>query len=159
MEPKFTHLHLHTEYSLLDGLCALDRGKDHHSPLMDRAREQGQVALAITDHGNLYGAVHFYKAARKHGLKPVLGCEIYVTPGDHREKVLVNNRQANHLVLLAENERGFANLVRLVRLAHLDGFYYKPRIDRPLLAEHHEGIIALSACLKGEVAEALSDGL
>lgn len=159
MEPKFTHLHLHTEYSLLDGLCALDRGKDHHSPLMDRAREQGQVAMAITDHGNLYGAVHFYKAARKHGIKPVLGCEIYVTPGNHREKVLVNNRQANHLVLLAENERGFANLVRLVSLAHLDGFYYKPRIDRPLLAEHHEGIIALSACLKGEVAEALSDGL
>ena len=84
MEPKFTHLHVHTEYSLLDGLCALDRGKDHHSPIMKRAQEQGQVALAITDHANLYGAVHFYKAARKHGLKPILGCEIYVTPGDHR---------------------------------------------------------------------------
>jgi DNA polymerase III subunit alpha len=159
VEPKFTHLHLHTEYSLLDGLCALDRGEKHQSPLMERAREQGQVALAITDHGNLYGAVHFYKAARKHGLKPVLGCELYVTPGDHREKVLVNNRQANHLVLLAENDRGFENLVKLVSKAHLDGFYYKPRIDRALLAEHHEGIIALSACLKGEVAEALMDGL
>jgi DNA polymerase III subunit alpha len=109
VEPKFTHLHLHTEYSLLDGLCALDRGEKHQSPLMERARELGQVALAITDHGNLYGAVHFYKAARKHGLKPVLGCELYVTPGDHREKVLVNNRQANHLVLLAENDRGFEN--------------------------------------------------
>lgn len=159
MEPKFTHLHLHTEYSLLDGLCALDRGKDHHSPLMERARELGQVAMAITDHGNLYGAVHFYKAARKHGIKPVLGCEIYVTPGDHQERVLVNGRQANHLVLLAENDRGFANLIQLVSKAHLDGFYYKPRIDRALLAEHHEGLIGLSACLKGEVAEALADGL
>ena len=159
MEPKFTHLHVHTEYSLLDGLCALDRGEKHHSPLMERAREQGQVALAITDHGNLFGAVHFYKAARKHGIKPILGCEIYVTPGDHRERTLVNNRQANHLVLLAENERGFANLMKLVSQAHLDGFYYKPRIDRPLLAAHAEGLIGLSACLKGEVAEALMDGL
>ncbi len=159
VDPKFAHLHVHTEYSLLDGLCALDRGKDHQSPLMERAREQGQVALAITDHGNLFGAVHFYKAARKHGIKPLMGCEIYVTPGDHREKVLVNGRQANHLVLLAENERGFANLMRLVSLAHLEGYYYKPRIDRALLAAHAEGLIGLSACLKGEVAEALGDGL
>ena len=159
MEPKFTHLHVHTEYSLLDGLCALDRGKDHHSPLMERAKHQGQVALAITDHGNLFGAVHFYKAARKHGIKPLMGCEIYVTPGDRREKVLVNGRQANHLVLLAEDNRGFANLMRLVSLAHLEGYYYKPRIDRALLAEHAEGLIGLSACLKGEVAEALMDGL
>ena len=157
MEPKFTHLHLHTEYSLLDGMCALDRGEKHRSPLMERAQEQGQVALAITDHGNLFGAVHFYKAARKHGLKPILGCEIYVTPGDHREKTLVNGKQANHLVLLAENDRGFNNLKTLVSKAHLDGFYYKPRIDRPLLAEHCEGLIALSACLKGEVAEALME--
>lgn len=159
VEPKFTHLHLHTEYSLLDGLCALDRGKDHHSPLMERAETLGQAAMAITDHGNLFGAVHFFKAARKHGIKPVMGCEIYVTPGNHREKVLVNGRQANHLVLLAENDRGYRNLIRLVSKAHLDGFYYKPRIDRPLLAEHTEGLIALSACLKGEVAEALMDGL
>jgi DNA polymerase-3 subunit alpha len=158
VEPKFTHLHLHTEYSLLDGLCALDRGEKHQSPLMERARALGQVALAITDHGNLFGAVHFYKAARKHGIKPILGCEIYVTPGSHREKVLVNGKQANHLVLLAENERGFANLMTLVSRAHLDGMYYKPRIDRQLLAEYHEGLIALSACLKGEVAEAFMDG-
>ena len=159
MEAKFTHLHVHTEYSLLDGLCALDRGKDHQSPIMERAQKQGQVALAITDHGNLFGAVHFYKAARKHGIKPILGCEIYVTPGDHREKVLVNGRQANHLVLLAEDNRGFANLMKLVSKAHLDGYYYKPRIDRALLAEHSAGLIALSACLKGEVAEAFQDGL
>lgn len=158
MEPKFTHLHLHTEYSLLDGMCALDRGEKHHSPLMERAQKQGQVALAITDHGNLFGAVHFYKAARQHGLKPILGCEIYVTPGDHREKVLVNGKQANHLVLLAEDNRGFENLMKLVSKAHLDGFYYKPRIDRALLAAHREGLIGLSACLKGEVAEALVAG-
>lgn len=159
MEPTFTHLHVHTEFSLLDGLCALDRGDDHRSPLMDRVKKVQQHALAITDHGNLYGAVHFYKAARKHGIKPVMGCEMYITPGDHRERVLVNGRQANHLVLLAENDRGFENLMRLVSLAHLDGMYYKPRIDRRLLAEHHEGLIALSACLKGEIAEALNDGL
>ena len=159
MEPRFAHLHLHTEYSVLDGMCALDRGEKHHSPLMDQARKLGQVAMAITDHGNLYGAVHFYKAARKHGIKPVMGCEIYVTPGDHREKVLVNGRQANHLVLLAENGTGFDNLIKLVSKAHLDGYYYKPRIDRRLLAEYHEGLIGLSACLKGEVAEALGDGL
>ena len=159
MEPKFTHLHLHTEYSMLDGLCALDRGEKHHSPLMERAGELGQVAMAITDHGNLFGAVHFYNAASKHGIKPLMGCEIYVTPGDHREKVLVNGKQANHLVLLAENARGFQNLIRLVTQAHLDGFYYKPRIDRTLLAEHSDGLIALSACLKGEVAEALNEGL
>ena len=159
MEPKFTHLHLHTEYSLLDGMCALDRGEDHRSPLMERARDLGQAAIAITDHGNLFGAVHFYKAARKHGLKPVLGCEIYVTPGDHRKREREEGgKQANHLVLLADGATGFANLMKLVSKAHLDGFYYKPRIDRPLLAEHREGLIGLSACLKGEVAEALLNG-
>ena len=155
LEPKFTHLHLHSEYSLLDGMCALKRGEKNHSPLMERARSLGQVAMAITDHGNLFGAVHFYQAARKYGLKPILGCEIYVTPGNHRERVLVNGKQANHLVLLAETERGFENLMKLVSTAHLEGFYYKPRIDRQLLAEHQEGLIGLSACLKGEVAEAL----
>ena len=143
----------------MDGLCALDRGKDHRSPLMEHAQKQGHVALAMTDHGNLFGAVPFYKQARKYGLKPVLGCEVYVTPGNHRERVLVNGRQANHLVLLAENDTGFANLMHLVSLAHLDGFFYKPRIDRALLAEHHEGLIGLSSCLKGEVPEALMDGL
>ena len=143
----------------MDGLCALDRGKDHRSPLMEHAQKQGHVALAMTDHGNLFGAVPFYKQARKYGLKPVLGCEVYVTPGNHRERVLVNGRQANHLVLLAENDTGFANLMHLVSLAHLNGFFYKPRIDRALLAEHHEGLIGLSSCLKGEVPEALMDGL
>ena len=159
MKPTFAHLHLHTEYSVLDGMCALDRGEDHRSPLMERAQRLGQVAMAITDHGNLFGAVHFYRAARKHGIKPILGCEMYVTPGDHREKVLVNGRQANHLVLLAENEKGYHNLIQLVSQAHMNGFYYKPRIDRALLAEYAEGLIALSSCLKGEVSEAFKDGL
>ena len=154
---EFTHLHLHTEYSLLDGMCALDRGKKHVSPLMERARDLGQKNIAITDHGNVYGWVHFYKAAKAHGLKPILGCEVYVTPGNHLEKVLVNGRQANHLVLLAENETGYDNLMHLVSEAHLHGMYYKPRIDRPLLAKHAKGLIALSACLKGEVAEALAE--
>lgn len=157
MATEFTHLHVHTEYSLLDGLCALDRGKNHDSPLMDRVQEVGQKAIAITDHGNMYGTIHFYSAAKQRGLHPILGCEVYVTPGDHTEKVLVNGRQANHLILLAENETGFDNLKRLVSEAHLNGMYYKPRIDRPLLAQHHEGLIALSACLKGEIAEALAE--
>ncbi len=155
MSVEFTHLHLHTEYSLLDGLCALDRGKDHRSPLMERVKEQGQSAVAITDHGNVYGWVHFYEGAKAHGLKPILGCEVYVTPGNHLERVLVNGRQPNHLVLLAENQEGFSNLEHLVSEAHLHGMYYRPRIDRQLLAKYSKGLIALSACLKGEVAEAL----
>lgn len=159
MTYPFVHLHVHSEYSLLDGLCALDRGKDHKSPLMEQVQTLNQTAIALTDHGNLFGAVHFYQAAEKYGIKPVLGCEVYVTPGDHTRHELINNRQANHLVLLAENEKGWSNLIRLVSLAHLEGFYYKPRIDRPLLAKYHEGLIALSACLKGEVAEAFTDGL
>lgn len=158
VESNFCHLHLHTEYSVLDGLCALDRGKDHRSPLMERAQELGQTSIAITDHGNLFGTVHFYQAARRHGLKPILGCEVYVTPGNHQDRVLVNGRQANHLVLLAEDATGWFNLVKLVSKAHLEGYYYKPRIDRGLLAQHHEGLIALSACLKGEVSEAIVDG-
>ena len=153
MNPDFVHLHLHSEYSILDGLCALERGKDHASPLMERAKELGQDAIALTDHGNLYGIIHFYEQAKKYGIKPILGCEVYVTPGDHTKRELHEGRQANHLVLLAENDEGFANLLRLVSTAHLEGMYYKPRIDRPLLAQHHKGLIALSACLKGEVAE------
>jgi len=158
MKPAFVHLHVHTEFSLLDGMCGLDRHNGSHCSLMGRAMERGQLAIAMTDNGNLFGAVHFYKAAVKHGIKPVLGCEIYVTPGNHRERTLVNGRQANHLVLLAETKKGFENLIQLVSRAHLDGFYYKPRIDKELLAEYHEGIIALSAGLKGEVAEAFMDG-
>ena len=155
----FVHLHVHSEYSLLDGLYPLDRGKDHKSPLMERVLDVGQKAIALTDHGNLYGAVHFYQGAEKHGVKPIMGCEVYITPDGHTSRVRVNGKvRNNHLVLLAENETGWFNLMRLVSTAHLYGEYYKPRIDRPLLAQYHEGLIALSACLKGEVAEALVEG-
>ena len=158
MSTPFVHLHVHSEYSLLDGLCPLERGKDHTSPFMQQVKDLGMEAIALTDHGNLFGAIHFHDAALKYGIHPVFGCEVYVTPLSHTEKTLYRGRQANHLVLLAENDVGWRNLMRLNSEAHLHGMYYKPRIDRPLLRKYHEGLIALSACLKGEVAESVSDG-
>ena len=148
----FVHLHLHTCYSLLDGAC-------HIGPIMDRAVEDGMPAVAITDHGVLYGAIDFYKAARARGLKPIIGCEAYVAPGsrfDRKAEESAHTSHARHLVLLAENNTGYYNLMRLISAAHLEGFYYKPRIDKELLARRHEGLIGLSACLKGEVAEHLT---
>jgi DNA polymerase-3 subunit alpha len=144
----FVHLHLHTEYSLLDGACRLDR-------LMEKARELQFSALAITDHGVLYGAVEFYKAAREHGLKPILGCEVYVAPGSRLEKKSTPGGRDvyHHLGLLARDETGYKNLVQLATKAHLDGYYYKPRIDKELLAAHKEGLIALSGCLASEIPE------
>ncbi|MGA2750908.1 MAG: DNA polymerase III subunit alpha [Verrucomicrobiota bacterium] len=144
----FVHLHLHTEYSLLDGACALDR-------LMDKAHALQFPALAITDHGVLYGAIDFYKAAREKGIKPIIGCEVYVAPGSRLEKKAgAGGRDAyHHLGLLAKDETGYKNLVRLVTAAHLDGFYYKPRIDKDLLAAHKDGLIALSGCLASEIPE------
>jgi len=142
----FVHLHLHTEYSLLDGACRL---KD----LVKRAAELEMPAVAMTDHGNLFGAVSFYQAARAAGVKPVIGCEVYVAPNGRLDRTPPGRGvQAHHLVLLAENEEGYANLSRLVSKAFIEGFYYKPRIDRELLAEHAGGLIGLSACLQGEVA-------
>ena len=144
----FVHLHLHTEYSLLDGACRLDR-------LMDKAHELKFPALAITDHGVLYGAVDFYKAARDKGIKPIIGCEIYVAPGSRFEKKSANNGRDvyHHLVLLAKDEVGYKNLVKLATAAQLEGYYYKPRIDKELLAAHKEGLIALSGCLASEIPE------
>ena len=150
----FVHLHFHTEYSLLDSACKVDRS-------VQTARALGMTALAITDHGVLYGVIDFYKAAKKEGLKPILGCEVYVAPGKMTERkaaVETNRQPNNHLVLLAENEDGYSNLMRLVSLAHLEGFYYKPRIDKELLARHAKGLIGLSSCLKGEIAEHCVDG-
>src|SRR3954463_4973959 len=146
----FVHLHLHTEYSLLDGACRLDR-------LMDKAHELKFPALAITDHGVLYGAIDFYKAARDKGIKPIIGCEVYVAPGSRLEKKSANGGRDvyNHLVLLAKDEVGYKNLIKLTTDAHLDGYYYKPRIDRELLAAHKEGIIALSGCLASQIPEAI----
>jgi DNA polymerase-3 subunit alpha len=147
----FVHLHLHTEYSLLDGACRLDR-------LMAKARELKFPALAITDHGVLYGAVDFYKAARDNGIKPIIGCEVYVAPGSRLEKKTGSGgRDAyHHLVLLAKDETGYKNLIQLATLAHLEGYYYKPRIDKELLARHKEGLIALSGCLASEIPECIA---
>ncbi len=143
---EFVHLHVHTEYSLLDGACRVDR-------LAQKAAGLGFGAMAITDHGVLHGAIDFYQAARKAGLKPILGCEVYVAPGSRFEKkTLSGGRDAyHHLVLLAENECGYRNLIRLVTAAHLEGYYYKPRLDKELLAAHGEGLIALSGCLASEI--------
>ncbi|MGD1003200.1 MAG: DNA polymerase III subunit alpha [Minisyncoccia bacterium] len=148
MEPiKFTHLHTHSHYSLLDGLTKVPE-------MVARAKETGMDSIALTDHGVLYGAVEFYKLARKHGIKPILGVEAYIAPRDRFSKE--NGERYNHLILLCENEVGWKNLIKLVSKAHLEGFYYKPRMDKDLLREYHEGLIALSACLGGEVARALA---
>jgi DNA polymerase-3 subunit alpha len=144
----FVHLHLHTEYSLLDGACRLDR-------LMDKAHELEFPALAITDHGVLYGAIDFYEMARKKGLKPIIGCEVYVAPGSRFDKKSSTGGRDvyHHLVLLAKDEAGYKNLIRLTTAAHLEGYYYKPRIDKELLAAHKDGLIALSGCLAGEIPD------
>lgn len=147
----FVHLHLHTEYSLLDGACRLDR-------LMEQAHALKFPSLAITDHGVMYGVVDFYRAARDKGIKPIIGCEVYVAPGSRLEKKSSSGGRDvyNHLVLLAKDETGYKNLVRLVTAAHLEGYYYKPRIDKELLAAHKDGLLALSGCLASEICEAIN---
>ena len=147
---QFTHLHLHTEYSLLDGACRIDR-------LFDRIKELGQNAVAITDHGVMYGCVAFYDAAKAAGIKPIIGCEVYVATRTRFDKV--NRIDGNHhLILLCKNETGYKNLIKLVSSGFLEGFYSKPRVDRELLEQHHEGLICLSACLAGEVPQAILAG-
>ena len=144
----FVHLHVHTEYSLLDGACRI---KD----LVKAAKEKGQTALAITDHGVMYGAVDFYKAAKAEGIKPIIGCEVYVAPRTRFDKIKEYDAEYRHLVLLCKNMTGYRNLISLVSKGFTEGFYSKPRIDEELLAEHTEGLIALSACLSGEIPKAL----
>ena len=145
----FTHLHVHTEYSLLDGSSKIKE-------ITARAAELGQTCLAITDHGVMYGAVDFYKAAKNVGIKPILGCEVYVAPGSRFEKDnRISEDRYRHLVLLAENNTGYFNLIKIVSKGFIDGFYYKPRVDMEILEQYHEGIIALSACLAGEIPGAL----
>jgi DNA polymerase III subunit alpha len=144
----FVHLHLHTEYSLLDGACRI-------TELLDQAAALKMPALAVTEHGNMFSAVTFHDAARKRGIKPILGCEVYVAPGDRRTRSGTPGETANHLVLLAETKEGFHNLIKLVSAGYTEGFYYKPRIDKDLLAQHARGLIGLSSCLKGEVATGL----
>ncbi|MGN6552484.1 MAG: DNA polymerase III subunit alpha [Verrucomicrobiota bacterium] len=146
----FVHLHLHTEYSLLDGACRLDR-------LMDKAHEMKFPSMAITDHGVMYGAIDFYKSAREKGIKPIIGCEVYVAPGSRHDKKSSNGGRDvyNHLVLLAKDEVGYKNLVKLTTAAHLEGYYYKPRIDKELLAANKDGLIVLSGCLASEIPESI----
>ena len=149
----FAHLHVHTEYSLLDGSAKI-------KPLVKRAKELGFDSLAITDHGVMYGVIDFYKACRNEGIKPIIGCEVYVAPGSRfdREASKSDDRYY-HLILLAENDEGYRNLSKIVSKGFTEGFYYKPRVDREVLEEYHEGLICLSACLQGEVAVNLRRGL
>ncbi|MBQ6019298.1 MAG: PHP domain-containing protein, partial [Clostridia bacterium] len=147
---EFTHLHVHTEYSLLDGASKI-------KPLCKRAAELGMKSLAITDHGVMFGVIDFYKAAHDAGIKPIIGCEVYVAPRTRFDKEHGPDSKRYHLILLAENQQGYKNLIRIVSDAWTEGFYTKPRIDRQLLEQYHEGIICLSACLAGEIPQALLD--
>ena len=147
---EFTHLHLHTEYSLLDGACDLTK-------LVERVAAQGQSSVAMTDHGNIYGAVHFFEAAKARGVKPILGCELYISKNeDHRAPGEGDDN--NHLLVLAENEEGYRNLIRITSEASLHGFYRKPRVSKRYLAEHADGLIGFSGCLSGELCEELLAG-
>lgn len=149
---SFTHLHVHTEFSLLDGSCKIKE-------IVARAKELGMDSLAITDHGVMYGVIDFYKAAKEVGIKPIIGCEVYVAPGSRFNKEAGQSEDKyHHLVLLAENNKGYANLMKIVSKGFIDGFYYKPRVDYEVLEQYHEGIIALSACLAGEVQKYLARG-
>ncbi|MQA30799.1 MAG: DNA polymerase III subunit alpha [Luteitalea sp.] len=146
---EFVHLHLHTEFSLLDGACRIDE-------VLDQAAKLKMPAVAVTEHGNMFSSVVFHDHARARGLNPILGCEVYVAPGARQDRSGNPGATQNHLVLLAENTEGYHNLIKLVSAGYTEGFYYKPRIDKELLARHAKGLIGLSSCLKGEVAESLS---
>ncbi|MDD3481135.1 MAG: DNA polymerase III subunit alpha [Patescibacteria group bacterium] len=148
---QFVHLHVHTHYSLLDGMCKIPQ-------LLDRAKEYGMPAVAITDHGTMYGAIEFLKEARERGIKPIIGCEMYVAPRGMTDKTPKIDANPGHLVLLVKNKKGYENLIKMVTEAHLTGYYYKPRIDKELLSNHAEGLVAMSSCMHGELASALLDG-
>ena len=148
---EFVHLHLHTEYSLLDGACRIDE-------LLDQAAQLRMAALAVTEHGNMFSSVIFHDHARARGIAPILGCEVYVAPGSRHTKSGAIGETSNHLVLLAETNEGYHNLIKLVSAGYTEGFYYRPRIDKELLAQHAKGLIALTSCLKGEVATEIRTG-
>ncbi|MBR2774371.1 MAG: DNA polymerase III subunit alpha [Selenomonadaceae bacterium] len=148
---SFAHLHVHTEYSLLDGAARIN-------DLLDAAKSFGMTSLAITDHGTMYGVIDFYKAALKRGIKPIIGCEVYVAPHSRFDRDKIDGMKYFHLILLAENNTGYKNLVKLASQAATEGFYYRPRVDKEILREHHEGLIALSACLAGEIPRAILEG-
>lgn len=145
---SFAHLHVHSEYSLLDGACRIE-------PMLDKIKSMGQTSVALTDHGVMYGVVDFYKAAKARGLNPIIGCEVYVAPRSRFDKVHGIDNERYHLILLCKNNTGYKNLIKLVSEGWVNGFYTKPRVDKELLEQHHEGLIVLSGCLAGEVARAL----
>jgi DNA polymerase-3 subunit alpha len=146
--PEFTHLHVHTQYSILDGASNIER-------LIQKAKDSGMKALAITDHGNMYGVLKFFNEARKQGIKPIIGCEVYIAREGRKKREKTRNKQYYHLILLAKNKTGYHNLARLTSLGYLEGFYYRPRIDKEILEQYSEGIIASTACLGGEVPQAI----
>ncbi len=149
---SFAHLHTHTHYSLLDGAAKI-------KALVKEAKRLGMDSLAITDHGNMFGTLEFYTTARKNNLKPIIGCEAYIAPGDRRlHRAVEGESHSYHVVLLAKNETGYKNLIKLTSYSYLQGFYYRPRIDRELLKEYSEGLVVLSACMKGEIANKLRQG-
>src|SRR5246127_1922218 len=151
--PDFVHLHLHTDYSMLDGACDVEK-------LVSTVKAKNMPAVAVTDHGNIFGALHFFNAAKAQGVKPILGCELYICKKDDHniERTPPDGDTYNHLLVLAQNEEGYRNLVKITSEASLRGFYYKPRVSKRFLQDHAKGLIGLSGCLKGEVAESLSEG-
>ena len=146
LKSQFYHLHLHTEYSLLDGAIRIDS-------LFEKCHEYGMDAVSMTDHGTMFGAAAFYEKAKKESIKPVIGCEVYVAPRSLNDRTQVDRKGLRHLVLLAKDREGYTNLCKLVSIAQLKGFYYKPRIDKELLTNYSKGLIGLSACLKGEISQ------
>ena len=147
----FTHLHVHTEYSLLDGAARI-------RDLVARAKELGMTSLAITDHGVMFGVIDFYRECKKQGIRPVIGCEVYTAARTLFDKDAERDKRMGHLVLLAKNNQGYKNLMKIVSEGYRHGFYYKPRIDKNVLRQYHEGLIALSACLAGEIPHRLLNG-
>ncbi|MFQ6618340.1 MAG: PHP domain-containing protein, partial [Fidelibacterota bacterium] len=151
---EFVHLHNHSDYSLLDATCTVEN-------LIQAAAENGMKAVALTDHGNLFGALKLYNYARKTNIKPIIGCEVYVAPGsrfDKKRSGTNGTKPYYHLILIAQNEIGYRNLMKLSSLGYLEGFYYKPRVDKELLKTHSDGLIALSSCINGEVPSKLLRG-
>ena len=148
---SFCHLHTHTEYSLLDGEASIKK-------LVSRVKELGMDSCAITDHGSMYGVADFWRECKAQGIHPVIGCEVYMAPRSRFEKIHDIDNHTSHLILLAENQVGYQNLIYLVSMGHVEGFYYKPRVDFEVLQKHCEGLIALSGCLRGDVAKKLTVG-